>query len=648
MYERMAPVRYERERASQQIARSLKAWRTENARQQAAYRVDIPQEGGAGLPGGVKAKMEGQLGADLSGVKIHTGADSAKAAEGLAARAFTVGQDVHFGGGEFKPGTKEGDRLIAHELTHTVQAQRSGINRKAEGEESEEIGADVSSPHDPAEKEADHVADAATARLHGGGAQDKAPAIAAPAAQVSRQVIYRFGSTEHRDLGDAASGGQKLGSKLDDGSQITFGEMVALAGDYFESYDQIKALLATPEGQLECRWARWKALGGGAEPEATPDIKKRVNDRYMALAAKNISHFGAGGTAKDAYGEGHTVALRDAFVAGATGNAQLYDEAKGREAFCEHFLSDRFSAGHVRTPRAEIKEWYKSKFPDSVDKFVSYTASWIARDMDAKGDVPWYWPDSKVAGKLVGKIRDVGGPAVENFSLGDIISLAYHDHDNQGLKVVSDVGPDGQPVAGGYKWQAKGDDHLAESPDTQKMATAAMKCSIGELDQAHAAGSKNGVPAGGAQALSGAAQKWIGALPGFAAEKFVPREDKAADNVQMNWRWGNLDPVLRQAVDDGVKQKIVSVLREKAGGVAVEMKYDRFGKEDKSGAVVLHPQRSFLAFCDFLAGRGIMAIEEAMEAPAVQPLEIIDGGAPPGGVPEPGVQQPAGTGDDSE
>ena len=62
-------------------------------------RAAIPQSGGTTLPGDVRAKMEGQLGADLSGVTVHTGAESAKAADQLAARAFTDGARVHFAPG---------------------------------------------------------------------------------------------------------------------------------------------------------------------------------------------------------------------------------------------------------------------------------------------------------------------------------------------------------------------------------------------------------------------------------------------------------------------------------------------------------------------------------------------------------------------
>ena len=152
--------------------------------------VEIPEGGGAKLPNGVRAKMEPKLGADLSDVQVHTGGASAKAAAGIGARAFTVGSDVHFNSGEFAPGSKEGDRLLAHELTHVVQGKKSGIQRKqapdaggggggggggAAAHDSdaahgaEHGGGEVSHPDEPAEKEADAVADGVTDQLHGGG-----------------------------------------------------------------------------------------------------------------------------------------------------------------------------------------------------------------------------------------------------------------------------------------------------------------------------------------------------------------------------------------------------------------------------------------------------------------------------------------------
>jgi hypothetical protein len=192
----MRYVRAEKAEAAASIDRSLKAWRARSGAGQ-ANPTAIPQGGGTSLAGDVRARLEPALGADLSGAKIHTGADSAKAADKLGARAFTVGSDVHFGAGEYQPGTKEGDRLIAHEMTHTVQAKASGVQRKAGTpvnddagleHEADAMGAkaaggahEVSQPHEPAEKEADAAADHAVDKLHGGGGKAGANGDAKPA-----------------------------------------------------------------------------------------------------------------------------------------------------------------------------------------------------------------------------------------------------------------------------------------------------------------------------------------------------------------------------------------------------------------------------------------------------------------------------------
>src|SRR5690606_2731486 len=57
--------------------------------------------GGAGraLPEELRARFEGSLGVDLSPVRVHTGAESQAAARAVSARAYTVGQDIHFGAG---------------------------------------------------------------------------------------------------------------------------------------------------------------------------------------------------------------------------------------------------------------------------------------------------------------------------------------------------------------------------------------------------------------------------------------------------------------------------------------------------------------------------------------------------------------------
>ncbi|MCD6066928.1 MAG: hypothetical protein K0S33_1754 [Bacteroidetes bacterium] len=76
------------------------------------------------LPADVQMKMESSFGQDFSSVNIH--ANSGKASS-LGALAYTQGQDIHFASGKYEPGSKKGQELIGHELTHVVQQQQGRV-----------------------------------------------------------------------------------------------------------------------------------------------------------------------------------------------------------------------------------------------------------------------------------------------------------------------------------------------------------------------------------------------------------------------------------------------------------------------------------------------------------------------------------------
>lgn len=84
--------------------------------------------GGQALPAPVQQLMQRQLGIRLDGVRLHTDANAAREADQLDARAFTVGGDIFFGAGQYRPESAEGRELIAHELVHTVQ-QGAAVQR---------------------------------------------------------------------------------------------------------------------------------------------------------------------------------------------------------------------------------------------------------------------------------------------------------------------------------------------------------------------------------------------------------------------------------------------------------------------------------------------------------------------------------------
>ncbi|MDB9313552.1 DUF4157 domain-containing protein [Spirulina sp. CS-785/01] len=82
---------------------------------------------GQSLDPTLQRSMGQAMGADFSGVKIHTDSQSDQLNHSLQARAFTTGQHVFFKKGEYNPSSKGGQELIAHELTHVVQQNGDGV-----------------------------------------------------------------------------------------------------------------------------------------------------------------------------------------------------------------------------------------------------------------------------------------------------------------------------------------------------------------------------------------------------------------------------------------------------------------------------------------------------------------------------------------
>ncbi len=87
--------------------------------------VAASRGGGQPLLQSTREHFEGRFGHDFRGVRVHTDSRSADAAAEVNSYAFTTGSDIHFGAGRFKPGTPQGDRLLAHELTHVIQQDAS-------------------------------------------------------------------------------------------------------------------------------------------------------------------------------------------------------------------------------------------------------------------------------------------------------------------------------------------------------------------------------------------------------------------------------------------------------------------------------------------------------------------------------------------
>ncbi|MFN9835895.1 MAG: DUF4157 domain-containing protein [Pseudanabaena sp.] len=84
---------------------------------------------GQSLDANLQQSMGQAMGADFSGVKVHTDSQSDQLNQSIQAKAFTTGQDVFFRQGAYEPSSRGGQELIAHELTHVVQQNGGAVQR---------------------------------------------------------------------------------------------------------------------------------------------------------------------------------------------------------------------------------------------------------------------------------------------------------------------------------------------------------------------------------------------------------------------------------------------------------------------------------------------------------------------------------------
>jgi hypothetical protein len=112
---------------------------------------EVLRSPGQPLDAATRAFMGARFVRDFSQVRLHTDAKAAESARAVNALAYTVGHDVVFGAGTYKPETFPGQRLLAHELAHVVQ--QGGTPRHA------------------GERESDHIAKTGSQQVFGGTGQ---------------------------------------------------------------------------------------------------------------------------------------------------------------------------------------------------------------------------------------------------------------------------------------------------------------------------------------------------------------------------------------------------------------------------------------------------------------------------------------------
>lgn len=421
---------------------------------------------GTAMPSSTRTDMEEAFGADFSGVQLHTNSSAVQMNEQLGARAFTTGQDIYFNKGEYQPESNEGKRLLAHELTHTIQQ----------------------------------------------GAVDSKASI-----QRGPSRIQRFVSSEHRSLGDLNADETPIdfpeGTLFEGSPPLSYGEIVALSGDFYGSFenlanenfidkegqvvpdsrerkiDEIQHLkrLFQVEAEIRAEGREPEGLDMGNvehDGESLEGFEKTTEGRYLALAEENFPHF----TVADVnnigtWMKGHQLALEEAFAAGIIDNTQGKLLALARNAAANHFLTDAFASGHMRVPRSDIDRYYRELMGEVGPGLVDAVLEQLPEDIDFTIDLRPFIPSSvrsiieqfpeldkyldySINIELRSRVRAAIEPYLKDFTemmrdvvgpkLGGLVSKWLHDTDNENGLLVTNK-------AGG-RWIAYGDSSLDKAP----------------------------------------------------------------------------------------------------------------------------------------------------------------------------------------
>jgi hypothetical protein len=373
---------------------------------------------------------------------------------------------------------------------------------------------------------------------------------------------------EHRAVGDAATGGAAVnlaGDQGEDDFLLGFGDVVALSGDFFRPHDEPRRRTAPDHGrslfelakspgtvglslgtrdEIVCALkvatvdeavadARFEPGGRFGDYRFSPGadlsiVERRIRDRYLGLAASNDDHFaspgrsdaptGSGfGSALSAYRHLHQVALDEAWRLGDRGGD--ISHALAREAAAQHYLTDAFAAGHLRTPVASIRRYWKAAYPEFWERLQRKVAADTAAALQELSLMLRLLPHRFVHRRALSVVTARTRQYPE-LSVGDLVARAFHDWDNVHGLIVD---------GGGILY---GDGHI-DNGVTTALAVAAARAGTDDVEVAFGLAASRRRLSG--EALYAAVREATGAVgDGFVPEERVPR--LSPGNRAQNWR----------------------------------------------------------------------------------------------------------------
>ncbi|MBL8620336.1 MAG: DUF4157 domain-containing protein [Myxococcales bacterium] len=589
--------------------------------------------------GALKAEYGAAFGADLGGVNIaHDGK-----AEAMGAQAYAQGDSIHLAAGKGDPASAEGRALLGHEMAHVVQ-QRDGrvAAPQAKGgpvvaDQGLEAEADVAGA---AVAKGEPVPDSARARTSGGGAGGGAQAKAEGA------PIQMFGTPEHKTAGDQGSQGLTTdytwgaapaadGARAPAAVVLTHGDLTTLSGDFFDPRDTDERGQPIPDSLFKLAGrpsrdpgkqvgtqdellyalkehntgdARFAAGGSWAHYQFSDAVKESVTSRYLRLAARNDEHFqnprgpGSGGPTSGnrrsgggSYRELHEDAILRAHKAKADG-APVAD-AMAHEAAAQHFLTDAFASGHLRTPRASIRSHWQAKYPlffSNLKKTIAHeTAIWLNANHTNLATIAGGVQD--ITGNILAKVEEATA-SMPPFGFDDVVSLVVHDTDNErGLWVKNDLGD---------AWQTFGDNSYSRG-ETARHTQQAVALGCQDINHAYAIDASDSDEAilAEVRARTPAPAHPDGAK--YGPEQAVPVLDpaKASENGTQNWQASSFEELWTKPVrSDDASETFQAVITAgmQPGGELYEQLHGMSEKFPESQAVgwglagTLAPRRGFL------------------------------------------------------
>jgi hypothetical protein len=199
---------------------------------------------------------------------------------------------------------------------------------------------------------------------------------------------------------------------------LTYGEVVALSGDFYQDVESLN------QASLIEIFDLIRLIHG---PATTGALQAATGGRYLDLASRNVSHFSnvpAGQSNRDTWRRMHSQAL-------VLARQGLVNQAWMANAAADHFLTDSFSGGHIRTPRAALMAQgslgnIESKIEHDLDNDFGVEVT------NDRGDPPWIsYGDERLGtpGNAVNRARALEATELSKRDISDALAqgMRYRD-----------------------------------------------------------------------------------------------------------------------------------------------------------------------------------------------------------------------------